>query len=104
MAANEAFERVASFGLMPNMINYLMNEYHVDTATGSNLLFLWSAATNFMPLIGAFMADSSVGRFPMIGFGCIVSLLVNFPLQFPTEIMFRSSCTFHDSLLNNSIV
>ncbi|KAG5522031.1 hypothetical protein RHGRI_034292 [Rhododendron griersonianum] len=73
--ANEAFERVASFGLMPNMIIYLMTEYHVDMATGSNLLFLWSAATNFMPLIGAFMADSSVGRFPMIGFGCIVSLL-----------------------------
>ncbi|KAG5540691.1 hypothetical protein RHGRI_020801 [Rhododendron griersonianum] len=73
--ANEAFEKVASFGLMPNMIKYLMNEYHVDMATGSNLLFLWSAATNFMPLIGAFMADSSVGRFRMIGFGCIVSLL-----------------------------
>lgn len=28
-----------------------------------------------MPLLGAFLADSSVGRFPMIGFGCITSFL-----------------------------
>ncbi|XP_052211065.1 protein NRT1/ PTR FAMILY 1.2 isoform X1 [Diospyros lotus] len=73
--ANEAFEKVASYGLAPNMILYLMNEYHMDMATGSNLLFFWSAATNFLPVLGAVIADSSVGRFRMIGFGSIVSLL-----------------------------
>ncbi|XP_052211066.1 protein NRT1/ PTR FAMILY 1.2 isoform X2 [Diospyros lotus] len=72
---NEAFEKVASYGLAPNMILYLMNEYHMDMATGSNLLFFWSAATNFLPVLGAVIADSSVGRFRMIGFGSIVSLL-----------------------------
>ncbi|KAF5938875.1 hypothetical protein HYC85_023134 [Camellia sinensis] len=73
--ANEAFEKLASYGLMPNMIMYLMNEYDMDMPTGSNILFLWSAATNFMPVLGAVMADSSVGRFRMIGFGSIVSFL-----------------------------
>ncbi|GFS35416.1 major facilitator superfamily protein [Actinidia rufa] len=73
--ANEAFERVASFGLVPNMILYLMNEYHMDMATGSNILFFWSAATNFLPVLGAVIADSSVGRFRMTGFGSIVSLM-----------------------------
>ena len=82
MAANEAFERVASIGLMPNMILYLTRVYGMQIATAANVLFLWSAASNFMPILGAFLADSYVGRYRMIGFGSIVSLLVNFPSKF----------------------
>lgn len=78
VAANEACERLASLGLMPNMILYLTKVYGMQTAEASNFLLLWSAATNFIPLIGAFLADSYVGRYPMIGFGSIASLLVIF--------------------------
>ncbi|KAM7459373.1 hypothetical protein LguiA_036367 [Lonicera macranthoides] len=74
-AANESMEKVASYGLSPNMILYLMRDYHMEMSSGSNLLFFWSAATNFMPVLGAFLADSCVGRFRMIGFGSIISLL-----------------------------
>ncbi|XP_010254052.1 PREDICTED: protein NRT1/ PTR FAMILY 1.2 [Nelumbo nucifera] len=73
--ANEAFERVASHGLMPNMILYLMKEYNMSTATGTSILFYWSALTNFMPIIGAFLSDSCLGRFALIGLGSISSLL-----------------------------
>ncbi|KAL3500563.1 hypothetical protein ACH5RR_039656 [Cinchona calisaya] len=73
--ANESFEQVASYGLQPNMILYLTREYNLKMATGSNILFFWSAATNFMPLLGAVVADSFVGRFQMILFGCVFSLL-----------------------------
>ncbi|KAL6498260.1 hypothetical protein OROGR_028657 [Orobanche gracilis] len=73
--ANEACERLASIGLMPNMIMYLTRMYGMETAEASNFLLLWSAATNFTPLIGAFFADSYVGRYPMIAFGSIASLL-----------------------------
>ncbi|KAK9273971.1 hypothetical protein L1049_018785 [Liquidambar formosana] len=73
--ANEALEKVASYGLMPNMIVYLMGEYGMETTTGSNVLFFWSAATNFMPIVGAFVADSFAGRFRTIGFGSMASLL-----------------------------
>ncbi|CAK9166097.1 unnamed protein product [Ilex paraguariensis] len=79
--ANEAFEKVASYGLTPNMILYLMREYHMEMATGSNILFLWSAATNFLPVVGALLADSLMGRFWMIAFGSVISFLVKFPLQ-----------------------
>ncbi|KAK1563715.1 hypothetical protein Q3G72_031641 [Acer saccharum] len=58
--ANEAFERVASFGLSP---------------TATNLILVWNAATNVLPVVGAVVADSYVGRYPMIGFGSIASLL-----------------------------
>ncbi|XP_059287404.1 protein NRT1/ PTR FAMILY 1.2-like isoform X2 [Lycium ferocissimum] len=61
--------------LTPNMILYLMNEYHMDMTTGSNILYIWSAVTNIVPVVGAFMADSFVGRFQMIGLGSVVTLV-----------------------------
>ncbi|KAJ4830763.1 hypothetical protein Tsubulata_020799, partial [Turnera subulata] len=60
---NETFERVASYGLSGNMIFYLKNEYHMETAAGSTLLFLWSALSNALALFGAFLSDSFLGRF-----------------------------------------
>lgn len=74
--ANEALERVATFGVLPNMTFYLMKEYSMGVTNAQNLLFYWSSATNFLPLIGAFIADSYLGRFLTIGFGSIFSLLV----------------------------
>ncbi|XP_059643547.1 protein NRT1/ PTR FAMILY 1.2-like [Cornus florida] len=73
--ANEAFEKVASYGLLPNMILYLMNEYNIGAVKGTNILFFWSAATNFMPIVGAFLSDSYLSRFLTIGFGSIFSFL-----------------------------
>lgn len=84
VAANEAFERAASVGLLPNMILYLTRDYGMPTPTAANFLFLWSAATNFMPILGAFLADSCLGRYRMIGFGSIASFLVNF---FPSDFI-----------------
>lgn len=75
-AANEAFERLASIGLLPNMILYLCREYNMEIIAATNVVFIWSAASNFLPILGAFAADSYVGRYPIIGFGCLTSLLV----------------------------
>ncbi|KAK3027063.1 hypothetical protein RJ639_040895 [Escallonia herrerae] len=73
--ANEAFEKVASYGLLPNMIQYLIRDYNFGVAKGTNALFLWSSATNFTPLFGAFLSDSYLGRFLTIIVGSIISLL-----------------------------
>ncbi|KAF8393394.1 hypothetical protein HHK36_021637 [Tetracentron sinense] len=73
--ANEAFEKVASYGLLPNMIVYLMSDYNMSITRGTNVLFIWSAATNFMPILGAFLSDSYLGRFRMLGVASIASLL-----------------------------
>lgn len=72
---NESFERLASTGLMPNMIFYLMNDYHMAAATGSILLQSFSAICNALALCGAFVADSYLGRFRVIAIGSISSLL-----------------------------
>ncbi|KAK9742128.1 hypothetical protein RND81_03G150200 [Saponaria officinalis] len=73
--ANEGFEKAAYYGLQPSMILYLLSVYGLDMASGSNIIFLWCAATNFTPILGAFLADAYAGRFLMIGFGSVSALL-----------------------------
>ncbi|KAF5197882.1 NRT1/ PTR FAMILY 1.1 [Thalictrum thalictroides] len=73
--ANEAFEKVASSGLTPNMTRYLMGSYNMDVAKVTTILALFGAATNFLPVAGAFVSDSFLGRFLTILLGCIASLL-----------------------------
>ncbi|KAL2543567.1 Protein NRT1/PTR FAMILY 1.2 [Forsythia ovata] len=40
--------------------------------TASNIMFFWSGATNFMPVLWAIISDSFLGRFRTIGFGSII--------------------------------
>lgn len=75
-AANETFEKVSSFGLLANMILYLILEYNMDSATGAIVLFQWSAISNLITIIGAFLSDSYLGRFRVTAYGSISSLLV----------------------------
>ncbi|KAL5729150.1 hypothetical protein ACHQM5_002139 [Ranunculus cassubicifolius] len=84
--ANESFERVASFGLLPNMILYLTGVYHMSVPTSVTVLSLWSAASNFLPWIGAFISDSYLGRYRTIVLGCFVSLLGMILLWFTSMI------------------
>ncbi|KAH9618545.1 hypothetical protein KSS87_006545 [Heliosperma pusillum] len=84
--ANESFEKVASYGLLPNMIIYLMTDYKMSVTKAQNLLYFWNAALNFLPIVGAFVADSFAGRFLTIGIGSIISLLGMITLWMTTLI------------------
>lgn len=75
-AANEALARVATLGLLPNMILYLMGSYNLHLGLATQILLLSSAANNITPLIGAFVADSYLGRFPAVGLGSFVLFMV----------------------------
>lgn len=74
---NESFEKVASYGLLPNMIFYMLNDYHMEVANATTILFLWSALSNGLALVGAFLSDSYLGRFRVIALGSFSSLLVS---------------------------
>ncbi|PPS12975.1 hypothetical protein GOBAR_AA07654 [Gossypium barbadense] len=74
-AGNETFERLASFGLMANFMVYLQSEYHMNQVKAATLLNTWSAASNFAPVIGAYVSDAFIGKFWTIAFGSFSSLL-----------------------------
>ncbi|WVZ00635.1 hypothetical protein V8G54_026704 [Vigna mungo] len=64
---NEALAKMASVGLIPNMIVYLMGDYRIGAVKATKILFFWFAATNFAPVLAAFLADAYFGRFLSIG-------------------------------------
>ncbi|KAG9138758.1 hypothetical protein Leryth_025343 [Lithospermum erythrorhizon] len=65
---------VASFVPTPNMIIYLMNDHHLDAATGSSIIYLWLALSNFLSIFGAVSANFTCW-FSVISLGSISSLL-----------------------------
>jgi dipeptide/tripeptide permease len=77
VSANEVFEKVATFGLHANMILYLTERYHMTAATGTVVLYFWNALSNFLPIFGAVLSDSCLGRFRVIALGSVVSLAVS---------------------------
>ncbi|KAH0675300.1 hypothetical protein KY285_023101 [Solanum tuberosum] len=72
---NESFERIASYGLLMNMIIYLMTYYNMTAATGTTILALWAALSNGLAIVGAIVADSYLGRFRAVAFGSISTLI-----------------------------
>uniref|UniRef100_A0A8I6XPB2 Uncharacterized protein n=2 Tax=Hordeum vulgare subsp. vulgare TaxID=112509 RepID=A0A8I6XPB2_HORVV len=72
--SNEIFEKVATYGLHANMIIYLRKRYGMSAATGTMVLYLWTAMTNFLPIFGAVLSDVFLGRFRVIALGSVVSL------------------------------
>ncbi|CAK8535819.1 unnamed protein product [Lathyrus sativus] len=73
--ANESLARMATLGLLPNMITYLMGSYRLHLGNATQILLLSSAASNFTPVVGAFIADSYLGRFLGVGLGSAVTFL-----------------------------
>ncbi|KAL5724326.1 hypothetical protein ACHQM5_007602 [Ranunculus cassubicifolius] len=73
--ANETFQSVATTGILPNMILYLINSYHMDTATGVSVLSIWSAASDFLAICGAFISDSYLGKFRVIIVGSFITVI-----------------------------
>lgn len=75
-AVNETLEKVASYGLQPNMVIYLMKVYNLEIVTATSLLSMWSALSHGLALLGAFVSDSFLGRFTVVAIGSISSLFV----------------------------
>nr|GMC49172.1 protein NRT1/ PTR FAMILY 1.2-like [Ipomoea batatas] len=70
-----AFVSMTTSSLAADMIKYLMGEYHMDMVSGSNLIYFWYAITYIVPVTGAILADSLMGRFQVIGIASIIGLV-----------------------------
>ncbi|XP_073274445.1 protein NRT1/ PTR FAMILY 8.1-like [Primulina huaijiensis] len=59
----ESCERLAYYGMGTNLVNYLKLRLNQGNATASNNVTNWSGTCYITPLIGAFLADSYLGRY-----------------------------------------
>ncbi|KAF3944033.1 hypothetical protein CMV_029460 [Castanea mollissima] len=69
---NECCERLAYYGMSTNLVLYFKNRLHQHSATASNNVSNWSGTCYITPLIGAFIADSYLGRYWTIAIFSII--------------------------------
>ncbi|KAK8918958.1 putative peptide/nitrate transporter [Platanthera zijinensis] len=75
MAGNETFEKLGTIGTSANLLVYLTTIFHMNSVTAAMLLQVFSGTTNLAPVLGAFLADTYLGRYFTLGFASIASLM-----------------------------
>ncbi|KAL6330917.1 hypothetical protein AAG906_009345 [Vitis piasezkii] len=70
---NESFEKVSNYGLLANIILYMIGDYHMKLTDAAIILTLWSALSSALAVVGAFLSDSYMGRFKVIAIGSFFS-------------------------------
>ncbi|KAM7531909.1 hypothetical protein LguiB_035319 [Lonicera macranthoides] len=73
--AIEFSERLSYFGIATSLIIYLTKVMHQDLKTAAKSVNYWSGVTTMMPLVGGFLADAYIGRFPTVLISSIIYLL-----------------------------
>ncbi|KAL8504838.1 hypothetical protein ACS0TY_016141 [Phlomoides rotata] len=59
----ECCERLAYYGMSTNLVNYLIVRFNQGNAAASKSVTNWQGTCYITPLIGAFLADSYLGRY-----------------------------------------
>lgn len=78
MAAYQAFERFAYFGVSANLVIYMTSELHKDLVSAVTSVNNWSGTAWITPIVGACIGDSYLGRFWTITFALLVYAIVSF--------------------------
>lgn len=73
----EAFERMAFYGIASNLVNYLTTQLHEDTVSSVRNVNNWSGSVWMTPILGAYIADTYMGRFWTFTVSSLIYVMVN---------------------------
>nr|AQX43144.1 NPF family transporter [Pinus pinaster] len=71
----EIAERLAYAGILANLVIYLTDVKHESTAAAAKNVNVWNGVASMLPFVGAFVADSYLGRYWTITLSSVVYLM-----------------------------
>ncbi|KAH9702761.1 protein NRT1/ PTR FAMILY 5.1 [Citrus sinensis] len=90
----EAFERMAFYGIQSNLVNYLTSQLHEDTVSSVRNVNNWSGVVWITPLLGAYIADTYIGRFWTFTLSSLIYVLGMILLTMAASLKFmKPTCT-----------
>ncbi|KAI3854874.1 hypothetical protein MKX03_010790 [Papaver bracteatum] len=72
---NEMFEKLGTWGTSSNLVVYFTTVFNIKNVSDAILMNVFNETTFISPLIGGFLADAYLGRFKILGFASIASLM-----------------------------
>ncbi|RRT71002.1 hypothetical protein BHE74_00008464 [Ensete ventricosum] len=73
---NETFEKLGTLGTSANLLVYLTTVFHMKSVAAATLVTVFNGTTSLTPLLGAFLADTYLGRYATLGAASVASFLV----------------------------
>ncbi|RZR90383.1 hypothetical protein BHM03_00018274 [Ensete ventricosum] len=64
---NETFEKLGTLGTSANLLVYLTTVFHMKSVAAATLVTVFNGTTSLTPLLGAFLADTYLGRYATLG-------------------------------------
>ena len=78
----EIAERFAHAGILANLVIYLTDVMDESTATAAKNVNIWTGVSSMLPFLGAFVADSYLGRYWTIALSSVIYMLVSIFFSF----------------------
>ncbi|XP_057547006.1 protein NRT1/ PTR FAMILY 5.2-like isoform X1 [Amaranthus tricolor] len=71
----EVFERMAFYGITTNLVLYMTRKLHQGTVESANNVTNWVGTIWMTPILGAYVADAYLGRYPTFLISCAIYFL-----------------------------